>query len=118
MKAIFINTKDQTVEYKEITNSFDALSKLLETDEMDFSEQKQNEKEEYLYVDVLSDSPAYFILPGFSDSPIAGNAAILGKDENGEPCDTTLTIEEIQFEIDFYNIGKMADFRKIMQYKK
>lgn len=103
MKAILIDVVSRTVTEVDITGDLDSFYEHIGCDLVEAVNTDVISGNDVLYVDeegLLHEVEGFFHLDGYPQ-PLAGNAIIIGIDEDGDSCDCETTVEEVMDAIEF-----------------
>ena len=114
MKAILIDSVERTVRSVEVDGSLDSLYASLSSQpqyNVELVDRVVVDDNNLVWVDdegLLKEPQHFFIWKGTERTvPLAGLGLVLGTTEDGESCDTTLTVEEVRSQIDFADIREV-----------
>lgn len=110
MKAILINAKDRTIAEVEYGGDYRDIYKLLSGDEPGkvdlFTAVELNAEKDTMFLDdegLLKPQADFFRWRDYGDGthPFAGNALILGTDDDGDSVEPKITLDEVKAKVTF-----------------
>lgn len=118
MKAVFINSKEETVTEVEVNDNENILHQWYKILGVNMVEVACyiNEQEDAIIVDeegllTLTNNTKFFTYEG-AHQPFAGNGLITGKDDEGESISCHVTADDVRPKIKFYTLDQVQTLFK------